>query len=300
MGVGQQEFEQHFPQDGWVEHDPEEIWHSVLSVIDSALRAAGVVASQIKAIGITNQRETTLVWDRKTGEPVYNAIVWQDRRTSALCDTLRGDEHEPMITEKTGLLLDPYFSATKVRWILDHIDSGQARAEAGDLCFGTVDSFLLWRLTDGQVHRTDATNAARTMLFNIIEQQWDVDILSLLNIPIVMLPEVMDCSDDFGITAIPEIDAEIPVTGIAGDQQAALFGQCCFEVGMMKSTYGTGCFMILNTGTEPVRSNNRLLTTVAYRLEGEVCFGLQGSIVIAGASGQWLRDSMKMIEHARV
>ncbi len=299
MGVGQQEFEQHFPQDGWVEHDPEEIWHSVLSVIDSALRAAGVVASQIKAIGITNQRETTLVWDRKTGEPVYNAIVWQDRRTSALCDTLRGDEHEPMITEKTGLLLDPYFSATKVRWILDHIDSGQARAEAGDLCFGTVDSFLLWRLTDGQVHRTDATNAARTMLFNIIEQQWDVDILSLLNIPIVMLPEVMDCSDDFGITAIPEIDAEIPVTGIAGDQQAALFGQCCFEVGMMKSTYGTGCFMILNTGTEPVRSNNRLLTTVAYRLEGEVCFGLEGSIFIAGASVQWLRDSMKMIEHAR-
>ncbi len=298
VGVGQQEFEQYFPEDGWVEHDPEEIWRSVLTVIDRALQAAGLTASQIQAIGITNQRETTLVWDRATGEPVYNAIVWQDRRTSGLCQTLKENQHEPMITEKTGLLLDPYFSATKVRWILDHIDSGQTRAEAGDLCFGTIDSFLLWRLTGGVCHRTDATNAARTMLFNIIDQQWDSDILSLLNIPKTMLPEVMDCSDDFGVTAIAEIDAGIPITGVAGDQQAALFGQCCFEVGMMKSTYGTGCFMILNTGTEPVRSNNRLLTTVAYRLNGEVSFGLEGSIFIAGAAVQWLRDSMKLIEHA--
>ena len=298
VGVGQQEFEQYFPEDGWVEHDPEEIWRSVLTVIDRALQAAGLTASQIQAIGITNQRETTLVWDRATGEPVYNAIVWQDRRTSGLCQTLKENQHEPMITEKTGLLLDPYFSATKVRWILDHIDSGQTRAEAGDLCFGTIDSFLLWRLTGGVCHRTDATNAARTMLFNIIDQQWDSDILSLLNIPKTMLPEVMDCSDDFGVTAIDEIDAGIPITGVAGDQQAALFGQCCFEVGMMKSTYGTGCFMILNTGAEPVRSNNRLLTTVAYRLNGEVSFGLEGSIFIAGAAVQWLRDSMKLIEHA--
>jgi len=298
VGVGQQEFEQYFPEDGWVEHDPEEIWRSVLTVIDRALQAAGLTASQIQAIGITNQRETTLVWDRATGEPVYNAIVWQDRRTSGLCQTLKENQHEPMITEKTGLLLDPYFSATKVRWILDHIDSGQTRAEAGDLCFGTIDSFLLWRLTGGVCHRTDATNAARTMLFNIIDQQWDSDILSLLNIPKAMLPEVMDCSDDFGVTAIAEIDAGIPITGVAGDQQAALFGQCCFEVGMMKSTYGTGCFMILNTGAEPVRSNNRLLTTVAYRLNGEVSFGLEGSIFIAGAAVQWLRDSMKLIEHA--
>jgi glycerol kinase len=298
LGVGQQEFEQYFPEDGWVEHDPEEIWRSVLIVIDRALQVSGLTASQIQAIGITNQRETTLVWDRATGEPVYNAIVWQDRRTSGLCQTLKEDLHEPMITEKTGLLLDPYFSATKVRWILDHIDSGQTRAEAGDLCFGTIDSFLLWRLTGGGCHRTDATNAARTMLFNIIDQQWDPDILSLLNIPEAMLPEVMDCSDDFGVTAIAEIDAGIPITGVAGDQQAALFGQCCFEVGMMKSTYGTGCFMILNTGSEPVRSTNRLLTTVAYRLKGEVCFGLEGSIFIAGAAVQWLRDSMKMIEHA--
>ena len=298
VGVGQQEFQQYFPEDGWVEHDPEEIWQSVLQVVGQALGSADLRADQIGAIGITNQRETTVVWDRVTGAPVYPAIVWQDRRTNALCQSLKAAGHEALVREKTGLLLDPYFSATKVRWILDHVTDGQARAEAGELCFGTIDSFLLWRLTAGQVHRTDATNAARTLLFNILTQDWDDDILALLNIPRKMLPEVLDCSTHFGITRIPEIAAEIPIAGIAGDQQAALVGQCCFKVGMMKSTYGTGCFMILNTGSEPVRSEHQLLTTVAYRLNGVVCYGLEGSIFIAGASVQWLRDALKVIDHA--
>ena len=298
VGVGQEEFPQYFPKDGWVEHDPEEIWQSVLQVVDRALGSADLRADQIGAIGITNQRETTVVWDRATGVPVYPAIVWQDRRTHALCQSLKAAGHEAEVSEKTGLLLDPYFSATKVRWILDHVADGQARAEAGGLCFGTIDSFLLWRLTAGQVHRTDATNAARTLLFNILTQDWDDDILALLNIPRSMLPEVLDCSAHFGVTNIPEIAHEIPITGIAGDQQAALVGQCCFNVGMMKSTYGTGCFMILNTGSEPVRSEHQLLTTVAYRLNGVVCYGLEGSIFIAGASVQWLRDALKVIDHA--
>ena len=298
VGVGQQEFQQYFPEDGWVEHDPEEIWQSVLQVVGQALGSADLRADQIGAIGITNQRETTVVWDRVTGAPVYPAIVWQDRRTNALCQSLKAAGHEALVREKTGLLLDPYFSATKVRWILDHVADGQARAEAGELCFGTIDSFLLWRLTAGQVHRTDATNAARTLLFNILTQDWDDDILALLKIPRKMLPEVLDCSAHFGITRIPEIAAEIPIAGIAGDQQAALVGQCCFKVGMLKSTYGTGCFMILNTGSEPVRSEHQLLTTVAYRLNGVVCYGLEGSIFIAGASVQWLRDALKVIDHA--
>ena len=298
VGVGQQEFQQYFPENGWVEHDPEEIWQSVLQVVGQALGSADLRADQIGAIGITNQRETTVVWDRVTGAPVYPAIVWQDRRTNALCQSLKAAGHEALVREKTGLLLDPYFSATKVRWILDHVADGQSRAEAGELCFGTIDSFLLWRLTAGQVHRTDATNAARTLLFNILTQDWDDDILALLKIPRKMLPEVLDCSAHFGITRIPEIAAEIPIAGIAGDQQAALVGQCCFKVGMMKSTYGTGCFMILNTGSEPVRSEHQLLTTVAYRLNGVVCYGLEGSIFIAGASVQWLRDALKVIDHA--
>jgi len=298
VGVGQEEFPQYFPEDGWVEHDPEEIWQSVLHVVDRALSSADLRADQVGAIGITNQRETTIVWDRVSGAPVYPAIVWQDRRTNALCQSLKAAGHEAKVREKTGLLLDPYFSATKVRWILDHVADGQARAEAGELCFGTIDSFLLWRLTAGEVHRTDATNAARTLMFNILTQDWDDDILTLLNIPRSMLPEVLDCSAHFGSTKIPEIAAEIPIAGIAGDQQAALVGQCCFNVGMMKSTYGTGCFMILNTGSEPVRSEHQLLTTVAYRLNGVVCYGLEGSIFIAGASVQWLRDALKVIEHA--
>ena len=298
IGVGQQEFQQYFPADGWVEHDPEEIWRSVLSVIAEALSEAQLKATDITAIGITNQRETTVIWDRSTGETVYPAIVWQDRRTDAACQELKSAGHEPDVNARTGLLLDPYFSATKVRWILDHIHEGQSRAEAGELCFGTIDSFLLWRLTGGEQHRTDATNAARTLLFNIDSQDWDDTILALLNIPRALLPEVLDSSADFGVTKIPEIAATIPITGIAGDQQAALIGQCCFEPGMMKSTYGTGCFMILNTGNQRVQSNHRLLTTVAFRLNGKVCYGLEGSIFIAGASVQWLRDAMKMVAHA--
>jgi glycerol kinase len=298
IGVGQQEFQQYFPADGWVEHDPEEIWRSVLSVIAEALSEAQLKATDITAIGITNQRETTIIWDRSTGETVYPAIVWQDRRTDTACQALKSAGHEPDVNARTGLLLDPYFSATKVRWILDHIHEGQSRAEAGELCFGTIDSFLLWRLTGGEQHRTDATNAARTLLFNIDSQDWDDTILALLNIPRALLPEVLDSSADFGVTKIPEIAATIPITGIAGDQQAALIGQCCFEPGMMKSTYGTGCFMILNTGNQRVQSNHRLLTTVAFRLNGKVCYGLEGSIFIAGASVQWLRDAMKMVAHA--
>jgi len=298
IGVGQQEFQQYFPADGWVEHDPEEIWRSVLSVIAEALSEAQLKATDITAIGITNQRETTVIWDRSTGETVYPAIVWQDRRTDAACQALKSAGHEPDVNARTGLLLDPYFSATKVRWILDHIHEGQSRAEAGELCFGTIDSFLLWRLTGGEQHRTDATNAARTLLFNIDSQDWDDTILALLNIPRALLPEVLDSSADFGVTKIPEIAATIPITGIAGDQQAALIGQCCFEPGMMKSTYGTGCFMILNTGNQRVQSTHRLLTTVAFRLNGKVCYGLEGSIFIAGASVQWLRDAMKMVAHA--
>ena len=298
IGVGQQEFQQYFPADGWVEHDPEEIWRSVLSVIAEALSEAQLKATDITAIGMTNQRETTVIWDRSTGETVYPAIVWQDRRTDAACQALKSAGHEPDVNARTGLLLDPYFSATKVRWILDHIHEGQSRAEAGELCFGTIDSFLLWRLTGGEQHRTDATNAARTLLFNIDSQDWDDTILALLNIPRALLPEVLDSSADFGVTKIPEIAATIPITGIAGDQQAALIGQCCFEPGMMKSTYGTGCFMILNTGNQRVQSNHRLLTTVAFRLNGKVCYGLEGSIFIAGASVQWLRDAMKMVAHA--
>ena len=298
IGIGQQEFQQYFPADGWVEHDPEEIWRSVVSVIAEALSEAQLKATDITAIGITNQRETTVIWDRSTGETVYPAIVWQDRRTDAACQALKSAGHEPDVNARTGLLLDPYFSATKVRWILDHIHEGQSRAEAGELCFGTIDSFLLWRLTGGEQHRTDATNAARTLLFNIDSQDWDDTILALLNIPRALLPEVLDSSADFGVTKIPEIAATIPITGIAGDQQAALIGQCCFEPGMMKSTYGTGCFMILNTGNQRVQSNHRLLTTVAFRLNGKVCYGLEGSIFIAGASVQWLRDAMKMVAHA--
>ena len=298
IGVGQQEFQQYFPADGWVEHDPEEIWRSVLSVIAEALSEAQLKATDITAIGMTNQRETTVIWDRSTGETVYPAIVWQDRRTDAACQALKSAGHESDVNARTGLLLDPYFSATKVRWILDHIHEGQSRAEAGELCFGTIDSFLLWRLTGGEQHRTDATNAARTLLFNIDSQDWDDTILALLNIPRALLPEVLDSSADFGVTKIPEIAATIPITGIAGDQQAALIGQCCFEPGMMKSTYGTGCFMILNTGNQRVQSNHRLLTTVAFRLNGKVCYGLEGSIFIAGASVQWLRDAMKMVSHA--
>jgi glycerol kinase len=296
--TAQEEFTQHFPQDGWVEHDPEEIWETTLKVVREALQRAHADARSIAAIGITNQRETTLVWDRKSGKPIYNAIVWQDRRTAKYCETLRSRGMESMVTAKTGLLLDPYFSGTKVNWILDQVDGARERAERGDLLFGTVDCFLIWRLTDGEVHATDATNASRTLMFNIHQQSWDQELLELLAIPPAMLPRVLDCADDYGITSKALLDAEIPLAGVAGDQQAALIGQACFEPGMIKSTYGTGCFMILNTGEQALVSNNKLLTTVGYRLDGKTTYALEGSIFVAGAAVQWLRDGIGIIDTA--
>ncbi|MBT4160995.1 MAG: glycerol kinase GlpK, partial [Gammaproteobacteria bacterium] len=297
-GIAQQEFHQHFPHDGWVEHDPEDIWTSTINVCQEVLKEQGVAATDIIGIGITNQRETTLVWDRITGEPVYNAIVWQDRRTAEFCDELQAEGLEPWITAKTGLLLDPYFSSTKLKWILDHVPGVRDRARAGNLLFGTVDTYLLWRLTAGASHKTDATNASRTMLFNIHTQQWDEELLERLSIPPSMLPEVEDCSADFGFTDPAIFGDAIPVLGMAGDQQAALIGQGCFEAGMIKSTYGTGCFVIMNTGDKAIESRNKLLTTVAYRLNGEVTYGLEGSIFIAGAAVQWLRDGLKLVANA--
>lgn len=298
VSVAQKEFTQYFPEDGWVEHDPEEIWQSTVEVMQSAVSKAGLSAAEIAAIGITNQRETTIVWDRQTGKPVYKAIVWQDRRTSAYCNQLKSKGHEQAFTEKTGLLLDPYFSATKLVWILDNVDGVRERAEKGDLVFGTVDTFLLWRLTGGKSHKTDASNASRTLLFNIHDQKWDQDLLQLMDIPSAMLPSVEECASEFGMTAVEILGAPVAVRGMAGDQQAALIGQCCFENGMTKSTYGTGCFVIMNTGDKPLVSQNKLLTTVAYRLDGSTTYGLEGSIFIAGAVVQWLRDGLKLIEKA--
>ncbi|HCB41838.1 MAG TPA: glycerol kinase [Pseudomonas sp.] len=294
----QQEFAQHFPADGWVEHDGEDIWQSTLSVCREVLDKAGISASDVAGIGITNQRETTLLWDAETGELLHRAIVWQDRRTAEFCARLKADGHEALISERTGLLIDPYFSATKLRWLLDEVPDARARAERGELRFGTIDCFLLWRLTGGQVHRTDATNASRTMLFNIHTQQWDEELLQLLDIPASLLPEVMDSAADFGQTDASVLGASVPVCGIAGDQQAALIGQACFSPGMVKSTYGTGCFMVMNTGDTPIRSQNRLLTTVGYRLKGHTTYALEGSIFVAGAAIQWLRDGLKLIQHA--
>ncbi|RGP55247.1 glycerol kinase GlpK [Pseudomonas abyssi] len=294
----QQEFAQHFPADGWVEHDGEDIWQSTLAVCREVLDKAGISASEVAGIGITNQRETTLLWDAESGELLHHAIVWQDRRTADFCARLKADGHETLISERTGLLIDPYFSATKLRWLLDEVPDARARAKRGELRFGTVDCFLLWRLTGGQVHRTDATNASRTMLFNIHTQQWDEELLSLLDIPASLLPEVMDSAADFGQTDASVLGASVPVCGIAGDQQAALIGQACFSPGMVKSTYGTGCFMVMNTGDTPIRSQNRLLTTVGYRLKGQTTYALEGSIFVAGAAIQWLRDGLKLIQHA--
>jgi glycerol kinase len=294
----QQEFAQHFPADGWVEHDPDDLWFSTLAVCRQALAESGLQAADIRAIGITNQRETTLVWDAATGQAIHPAIVWQDRRTADYCAALKAAGHEALISARTGLLIDPYFSAGKLRWILDHVPGARERAERGELRFGTVDSFLLWRLTGGKVHRTDASNAARTLLFNIHTQQWDVDLLALFDIPSSLLPEVLDCAAEFGVTEPEMLGAALPVLGMAGDQQAALIGQACFSPGMVKSTYGTGCFLIQNTGATPVTSNNRLLTTVAYRLKGEVTYAVEGSIFVAGAAMQWLRDGIKLIKHA--
>ena len=298
VGVGQKEFTQHFPHPGWVEHDPEEIWSTVLWSIDRALEDAGLPASEIAAIGITNQRETVVVWDRETGEPIFNAIVWQDRRTASMCARMKEDGMEPEFARKTGLLLDPYFSGTKLGWLLDNVDGARARAESGELCFGTVDSFLIWRLTGGSRHVTDATNASRTLMYNIGTNAWDDELLDFLKVPASMLPEVCDCADDFGVVAEGNTLAGKPILGVAGDQQAATIGNACFEAGMMKVTYGTGCFSLLNTGDELVPSDNRLLTTIAYRLDGKTTYALEGSIFIAGAGVQWLRDGLKIIDSA--
>ncbi|PWK75455.1 glycerol kinase GlpK [Aminobacter sp. AP02] len=297
-GVGQKEFAQHFPASGWVEHDPEEIWDSVVSTCKTALKKAGKDAADIAAIGITNQRETIVIWDKVSGKPIHNAIVWQDRRTAPLCAKLKKQGLEPRFTKKTGLLLDPYFSGTKIAWLLDHVKGARKRAERGELLAGTIDSFLIWRLTGGKVHATDATNASRTLVYNIEKNAWDVELLDILRIPAVMLPEVKDCAADFGVTQKSLFGAEIPILGVAGDQQAATIGQACFEPGMMKSTYGTGCFAILNTGSDIVRSKNRLLTTIAYRLDGKTTYALEGSIFVAGAAVQWLRDGIKVIGRA--
>lgn len=298
VAVAQHEFGQYFPQDGWVEHDPEEIWDTTVRVIQEVVQQKGVQPAEIAAIGVANQRETTLIWDRATGEPIYNAIVWQDRRTADFCAQLRSDGFESIVTEKTGLLLDPYFSATKIRWLLDNVDGARARAERGELAFGTVDTFLLWRLTGGKVHKTDATNASRTLLFNIYSQQWDEALCQKLEIPLSVLPTIEDSSAEFGMLRRGILGKEIAITGIAGDQQAALIGQCCFDAGMTKSTFGTGCFVIMNTGSRAIRSANKLLTTVAYRLDGIVTYGLEGSIFVAGAAVQWLRDGLKLVANA--
>jgi glycerol kinase len=296
--TAQQEFPQHFPQSGWVEHDVSDLWSTTASTCRTVIEKAGINAESIAAIGITNQRETTVIWNRKTGEPIHNAIVWQDRRTAAICDDLRAAGHEKMFTDRTGLLIDPYFSGTKVKWMLDHIDGARAAAQAGELLFGTVDSYLIWRLTGGKVHATDATNAARTLLYDIRKGRWSTTICDLLDIPLQMLPEVKDCAADFGSTQAEIFGASIPICGVAGDQQAATVGQACFEPGMMKSTYGTGCFALLNTGDTPVASENRLLTTIAYQLDGKPTYALEGSIFVAGAVVQWLRDGLNVIGDA--
>jgi len=297
-GGGQKELPQIFPRPGWVEHDAMRIWRDSLEVSRQALTAAGIEASALAAIGITNQRETSVLWERASGKPVANAIVWQDRRTAANCVALAEAGHGPLVQAKSGLLLDPYFAGTKLAWLLDNVEGARKRAAAGELAFGTVDCWLLWQLTGGAVHATDATNASRTLLFNIHDQAWDDELLELFRIPRALLPEVRDCSGHFGEALAQHLGAAVPITGIAGDQQAASFGQCCFRPGMLKSTYGTGCFALLNTGEAAVASRNRLLTTVACRLEGRVSYALEGSIFIAGAAVQWLRDGLRLLAAA--
>jgi glycerol kinase len=298
QGVSQQEFPQIFPRSGWVEHDPEDIWRTVLATMRGALADAKLSASDIAAIGITNQRETTLIWDKNTGRAIHNAIVWQDRRTADMCEKLRRDGAEPMVTARTGLLLDPYFSATKIRWMLDQVEGARAKAERGELAFGTVDTFLLWRLTGGKVHATDLTNASRTLLCDIEKGAWDDDLLKLFGVPGAMLPQIKQCRDDFGATDPALFGTAIAIRGIAGDQQAATMGQACFAPGMLKSTYGTGCFAVLNTGAKRITSTKRLLTTIAYRLDGKSVYALEGSIFVAGAAIQWLRDGLHLIARA--
>jgi len=298
VGMAQTELRQHYPADGWVEHDAEDIWRDVCQVMREAVAKAGLRGGDIAAIGITNQRETTVVWERSTGRPIHHAIVWQDRRTADVCRRIVADGAGGLVQSRTGLLVDSYFSATKIAWLLDNVPGARARAEKGELCFGTVDSFLLSRLTGGKVHATDATNASRTMLFDIHRQEWDDTLLKLFNVPRAMLPEVKDCSTLFGAAAPELLGHAIPITGIAGDQQAATFGQACFQPGMIKSTYGTGCFALVNIGAKPVQSDHRLLTTVAYRLDGKPTYALEGSIFVAGAAVKWLRDGLGIVGSA--
>jgi len=296
--VAQQEFTQIYPQSGWVEHDPEEIWDTTVKVCKEVLAKAKDMGRSIAAIGITNQRETTVIWDRKTGKAIHNAIVWQDRRTAPVCKELKDGGHEPSVTARTGLLLDPYFSGTKIGWLLDNVSGARARAEKGELAFGTIDSFLIWRLTNGAKHVTDTTNACRTMLFNIHDNKWDEDQLTLLNVPEQLLPEVKDCAADFGTSEESVLGEALPICGVAGDQHAASIGQVCFEDGMVKSTYGTGCFVMLNTGDKAIASKNKMLTTIAYRLNGKTTYAIEGSIFVAGAAIQWLRDGLGVIKSA--
>ena len=298
-GQAQREFHQYFPQPGWVEHDANEIWNAVQSVISDALIDSDVQPYKVRGIGITNQRETTIIWDKRTGEPIYHAVVWQSKQTSDLADQLKTDGYTDAIHDKTGLVVDSYFSATKIRWILDHVEGAQERAERGELLFGTIDTWILWKLTGGRVHATDYTNASRTMLYNIHELKWDDAILNWMNIPAAMLPEVRSSSEIYGYTAGYTFSGvQVPIAGIAGDQQAALFGQTAFDKGMVKNTYGTGAFIVMNTGEEPTLSHNGLLTTIAYGLNGKVTYALEGSIFVAGSAVQWLRDGMRFFEHA--
>jgi glycerol kinase len=298
IASAQQEFPQYFPASGWVEHDPEDLWRTTLATARAALRKAKLKAADIAGIGITNQRETTVIWDRQSGKPIHNAIVWQDRRTAEICQALKTAGHEKSVSAKTGLRLDPYFSGTKAAWILDHVKGARARAEKGALAFGTVDSFLISRLTKGKVHATDATNASRTLLLDIRSGAWDAELLGLIGVPAAMLPEIKDCAADFGMADAEWFGAEIPILGVAGDQQAAVIGQACFTPGMMKSTYGTGCFALLNIGPKPRPSRNRLLTTIAYQFSGKRTYAFEGSIFVAGAAVQWLRDGLKVVKTA--
>ena len=294
IGYEQMEFSQLFPDDGWVEHDPEEIWQSVVQVLKRSIQRFDLIPSDIASIGITNQRETVVIWDKKTGKPIYNAIVWQDRRTSDFCDSLK--ESESLIQQKTGLTVDPYFSASKVNWILNKVNGARKRADKGELLFGTIDSFLIWKLTEGRDHKTDVSNASRTMLYNIRTNCWDDELLSLFSIPSNLLPSVCDNSYDFGYTEL--VGGKVRIGGVAGDQQSALIGQCCFDIGDVKSTYGTGCFMMMNTGSEIINSSNKLLSTIAYRLDGETTYALEGSIFVAGSAIQWLRDGLEFFQQA--
>ena len=296
VSLAQKEFTQFFPRPGWVEHDPDEIWATQAGVAAEAISKKGIRSDQLAAIGITNQRETVVVWDRKSGRPIYNAIVWQDKRTAEYCDALKKEGKSQMVREKTGLVIDSYFSGTKVKWILDHVEGARKKARAGELALGTIDSWLIWKMTDGALHITDVTNASRTMLFNINTMEWDGELLQLLDIPESMLPQVRQSSEVYGHTHPNILASKIPIAGMAGDQQAALFGQMCTEQGMVKNTYGTGCFMLMNIGEKPIVSKNKLLTTVAWKIDGKTQYALEGSIFIAGAVVQWLRDSLKIIK----